>query len=89
MSTHHLKILPEFFEPVKQGLKTFEVRYNDRNFQIGDTVILKEFDPFSSLNGFTGREIIKKIIYVLKDTDFAQGLNKNFCIFSIGEPDEK
>ena len=42
---HELKIWPMYYERVKNGSKTFEVRKNDRNFQMGDTVTLKEFDP--------------------------------------------
>jgi hypothetical protein len=46
--THELKIWPHFYEPVSQGKKTFEVRNNDRGFNAGDTVILKEWDPSGS-----------------------------------------
>ncbi len=41
---HELKILPQYFERVKDGTKTFEIRENDRGFQPGDMVILKEWD---------------------------------------------
>lgn len=42
---HELKIWPMYYVRVKDGSKTFEVRENDRAFQTGDTVILKEWDP--------------------------------------------
>lgn len=42
---HELKIWPQFYSRVNDGSKTFEVRHNDRNFQFGDTVTLREFDP--------------------------------------------
>lgn len=38
---HKLKILPEYFEAVKSGSKTFEVRKDDRGFQAGDTLFLQ------------------------------------------------
>ncbi len=41
--THHLKILPEYFQAVINGEKPFEIRYNDRNFQENDRVILEEY----------------------------------------------
>ena len=43
--THELKIWPQYFCRVKDGTKTFEVRKNDRGFQPGDTVVLREYDP--------------------------------------------
>lgn len=45
MMNHELKIWPQYYSRVKDGTKTFEVRNNDREFQFGDTVTLKEWDP--------------------------------------------
>jgi hypothetical protein len=45
MMVHKLKILPQYFQPIRAGKKTFEVRKNDRGFQAGDEVVLKEWDP--------------------------------------------
>lgn len=42
---HELKIIPPFYDDVKSGVKTFEVRRNDRNFQVGDLLHLKEWMP--------------------------------------------
>jgi len=42
---HCLKIWPQYYEAVASGDKTFEVRVNDRNFQRGDLVELRYFDP--------------------------------------------
>lgn len=42
---HELKTLPVYFDAVARGDKTFEVRKNDRDFQTGDTLVLREFDP--------------------------------------------
>lgn len=41
---HELKILPEHFIPVIDGLKTAELRKNDRDFKAGDTLILMEYN---------------------------------------------
>lgn len=42
---HELKIWPQYYARVADGTKTFEVRNNDRGFQPGDTVTLREWDP--------------------------------------------
>lgn len=75
---HELKIWPQYFERVKDGSKTFEIRNNDRGFQSGDTVVLKEWDPtmvsqsdhdllpeYKEPAGYTGRSLTFKIGYVL------------------------
>lgn len=75
---HELKIWPQYFSAVESGLKTFEVRKNDRGFQAGDSVQLREWnpeideydnDPFGgSMNtpkGYTGRRVEFTIGYVL------------------------
>lgn len=43
--THDLKIWPEHFAAVVSGDKTFEVRVNDRDYQVGDVLHLQEYDP--------------------------------------------
>lgn len=46
------------------GTKTFECRYNDRDFKVGDELLLREYDP---QKGYTYRCIVRKIIYILSD----------------------
>ena len=40
MNHHNIKILPEHYNNVKAGTKTFEIRDNDRAYQKGDKVTL-------------------------------------------------
>lgn len=68
MKIHELKILPKFFGDVESGEKTFEIRKNDRDYQVGDLIRLKEFDAFKQQ--YTGNETgYYKIIYI---TSFQQ-----------------
>lgn len=61
------KIWPQFFEKVKSGEKTFEVRLADYDYNIGDVIVLKEWDP--DKKEYTGREIRKTISYVALTKD--------------------
>lgn len=74
---HFLKILPEYFNEVQKGNKTFELRKDDRDYQVGDYIILQEFE-----NGaYTGRECGSyKITYILRNCP-EYGLMNGFCIF--------
>lgn len=57
---HELKILPSYFEAVALREKTFEIRRNDRDYHVGDTLLLKEWE-----NGdYTGREISRYVNYI-------------------------
>ena len=38
---HDLKIWPEFFDAVASGAKPFDLRKNDRNYHVGDTLLLR------------------------------------------------
>lgn len=73
---HDLKILPQYFEAVKTGEKKFELRKNDRDYKVGDEIHLEEWEP---AGGYTGRDIVKEITYVLKDCE-RFGLKDGYCI---------
>lgn len=75
---HKVKILPEYFERVLEGLKTFEIRNNDREYETGDTIILQEWD---SEQEYTGREITKIIGWLTKDEELA--VSEGYVVFSL------
>jgi len=79
--THFLKILPEFFEEVKEGRKNFAIRTMDRDFNVGEAVVLREYDPV--LQSFTGRFIHKTIVYLITYKDFPDGICKDYCVFGM------
>ncbi len=45
MKEHELKCRPEYLFRIISGQKRFEIRKNDRDFQVGDFLVLREFDP--------------------------------------------
>ena len=82
---HVLKTDHVVFQDVLDGNKTFEIRFNDRDYQVGDLVILKEteFTGEQVRSGqplvYTGREIQKRISYVLS----SYGLHEGWVILGI------
>ena len=75
---HFLKIKRQYFNSVLSNEKTFEIRKNDRNYNVGDKLILSEVDE----NEFqTGRQLIVKITYLINGPIY--GLESGFCILSI------
>ncbi|WP_323130016.1 DUF3850 domain-containing protein [Klebsiella michiganensis] len=60
--THELKIFPEFFSAVCTGVKRAELRKNDRDYRVGDTLHLLE-TPRGSCHR-TGEFINVKITHI-------------------------
>ena len=73
---HRLKTLQPYFGEVKARRKNFELRLNDRDYQVGDTVVLEE----RTGEHYTGDSITRKIKYVLKNCP-QFGLKDGYCIF--------
>ena len=83
---HELKTWPEYFNPIFNGDKTFEVRKNDRKFQVGDELLLREYYPDNYYEvgvegAYTGEEITVKITYILHGGRF--GIEDGFVVLGI------
>ena len=76
---HSLKLERKYYLDVKLGHKKFEIRKNDRDFQVLDTVSLHEV-----INGAsTGRVLEPKTIkYILQADDIGFGLQEGYCIIN-------
>lgn len=61
------KTWPDLFQDIMDGKKKFDIRLADFECKPGDILVLKEFDP--EANKFTGRELRKKVTYVLRTKD--------------------
>jgi hypothetical protein len=85
---HDLKTWPEFFDAVDRGEKTFEVRRDDRGFQVGDTLVLERWQPAGDGSGsYVDREGIRtprparidvRVTYKLAGGRF--GIDPNYCV---------
>ncbi|MCA8832038.1 ASCH/PUA domain-containing protein [Hymenobacter pini] len=78
---HTLNIWPACFAAVEAGTKPFDVRLNDRNFQVGDAVLLCEVDPESE--HFTGRTLERWISHLLPGGSF--GIEAGWCVLGFSE----
>jgi site-specific DNA-cytosine methylase len=54
--THELKTWPSYFEAILRGEKRHECRLNDRDFAVGDVLVLREWDPSRYQPGWAGHE---------------------------------
>jgi ASC-1-like (ASCH) protein len=81
MALHELKIYKEYFSLIKHGQKPWEVRKDDRNFEVGDELVLREFDK-NELN-YTGRILHRKIDYLQEGGQF--GLEEGYVIMSLSK----
>ena len=86
---HELKILPEYFNDVLSGKKTFEIRKNDRPFKKGDLLALNEYVPKNK--AYTGASCLVYIDYILDNADYCKSgyvvmSIKPCCVYKIGRP---
>jgi hypothetical protein len=76
--THDLKIVEPFYSDVAMGVKRFELRKNDRNFAVGDFLVLRKW---SLQGGYTGDLVRCTVVYILEGGRF--GLEPGYSILGI------
>lgn len=92
MKLHELKIKHEYLVEIVLGNKTFELRKNDRDYQVGDLIrfinipspkkdlTLSEISRVSS--AYIDENTLYRITYILQNVQ-EYGLDKNYCILGI------
>jgi hypothetical protein len=87
MATHEVKSWSHFFDAIESGHKKHDLRKNDRNFKIGDTLRLRRYDNINGM--FTGQSIDRKVTYITsRDVPCAFSsavLESDYCILSLGD----
>ena len=68
MRVHKIKTLPQYFQPLCEGIKTLELRLNDRDYQVGDFLYSCEWSP--NAQAFTKRTCILEVTHIV---DAAEG----------------
>jgi Domain of unknown function (DUF3850) len=102
MKTHELKTWPEFFEPISNGKKTAELRYNDRDYQVGDVLHLREWEPklgewdrHRGAGSYTGRQCWRVVTHVLHGVGTVgaiaplRGLSSKYVMLSLQRPENQ
>jgi hypothetical protein len=81
---HELKTETAYYQAVEKGIKSFELRKNDRDFEVYDMIVLKEV-----VNGVpTGRKLPKlEIIYILHGGQY--GLEPGYAILGFNPLNRK
>ena len=78
---HELKTWPSAFEAILRGDKTHEWRKNDRDYQVGDQLLLEEYNPapFEHAGGYTERQVKVEVTYITENF----GVPNGWCAMSI------
>jgi hypothetical protein len=88
MEIHRLKTWPDEFWAMKFGEKRFDYRKNDRNFKVGDLVLLEEYEALGEDGaeiGYTGQRLLFEITYILDGAEapVQYNLPAEYCIMDL------
>lgn len=72
------KILPRFYKGVASQKKTFELRKDEDNIQVGDILHLREWDG----EKYTGHQCKREVTYILRNCS-EYGLMDGYCIIGM------
>jgi hypothetical protein len=85
MTTHVVKSWAHFFDAIDAGLKTHDLRKNDRDYKVGDRMLLLRYDNIEGKH--TGHNCLVEITYITDNVTpcaFSSAvLEKGYSILSI------
>ena len=79
MKLHILKSKEEYFKEILRENQTFDLRKNDRDYQVGDLIHFVKTDGNEYI---ICSQVVFRIIYILKNVE-QYGLDKDYCILGI------
>ena len=91
MTEHKLKLNDRYFDAVTNGIKTFEIRKDDRGFCVGDTLVLKKVNDEGKYVTYADDnlgvnlyyEIKVAVTYILTHDDFPTGIPEGYVVMAI------
>jgi len=79
---HELKVHAPYFMALSEGRKPFEVRKDDRGFQTGEVLWLREFFPDRDQSfKYSGNAEFARITYILRGGQF--GIEVGYVVMGI------
>lgn len=89
MKTHRLKVFIKYADAIMNGTKTFEVRKNDRGYEVGDKIVFDVVTNEGYAVGAAARHplngVAYRIDYILDDFE---GLAQKYVALAISKVDE-
>lgn len=89
MTTHRLKIQEQYADAVLNGTKTFEIRKNDRGYEVGDKIVFDVVTNEGYAVGAVARHPLNgaayRIDYIL---DVFEGLAQKYVAMAISKEGE-
>ena len=81
MPVHNLKTWPDYYRAVASGQKPFEIRLNDRGYQLGDILHLQEWEP--SKHAYTGDSVHCRVTYIMAPVRDSFGVKAGYALMGI------
>ena len=78
--THELQLWSSCFAAVAAGTKPFDVRENYPDYQVGDALLIREYDPDSGT--YSGQTLLRYVSHVLLGGSF--GIEEGWCVLGLG-----
>lgn len=88
MKIHKLKLNSCYYADSERGIKTFEIRKNDRDFRVGDILELREWvwSVLEQKGAYTGEVHWEIITYILDDAEYLKDGYVCLGVSPIAEP---
>lgn len=76
---HDIKTIQPYFNDIWDGNKTAELRKNDRDYKVGDWIMMREWCPVTG--AYSRRVILVEVTHIMSDEKF--GLQPGYVMMSI------
>ncbi|WP_394178452.1 DUF3850 domain-containing protein [Marinomonas posidonica] len=86
MQAHQLKIHQDFWNDLVEGKKTAEIRRNDRDYKVGDILLIKAFPVDAEGYQHETDSEVRIITHITEGGQY--GIEKGYCLLSMAKPNQ-